>query len=159
MTDNHVVSGTYDRIEVTDLSGKKIEVEDHPSYSNSSNGVDLAILVVKHEADYHLSLTLGVTPEEGANVVVIGNPLGLTGTVSTGVVSSVLENGDLIQFTAPISSGSSGGPVLNEEGFVIGIVDWTYRQGETNAVQNLNFAHGVAVMRTAIASQSNTIHQ
>ena len=67
----------------------------------------------------------------------MGNPQGLEGTFSQGIVSSIREVGTdkLLQITAPISPGSSGGPVLNGKGEVIGISVATFRGG-----QNLNFA-------------------
>lgn len=64
----------------------------------------------------------------------VGNPKGLEGTFSNGIISSIRENGD-IQITTPISPGSSGGPVLNEKGQVIGIATYFVVGG-----QNLNFA-------------------
>ena len=78
-------------------------------------------------------------PEIGEVVYAIGNPRGLEGTFSQGIVSglrNIDENGNikLIQITAPISPGSSGGPVVNEKGFVIGVAVATLKGG-----QNLNF--------------------
>lgn len=76
-------------------------------------------------------------PEAGEKIVVIGNPLGLEQTVSDGIVSAVRRNNrevDLIQVTAPVSSGNSGGPLLNMRGEVIGVATFQYRTG-----QNLNF--------------------
>lgn len=74
---------------------------------------------------------------EGQRVLVIGNPEaeGLEGTVSEGIVSAIREGGKFIQITAPISPGSSGSPVLNEQGKVIGVASSILRGG-----QNLNFA-------------------
>ena len=73
----------------------------------------------------------------GESVYAVGNPQGLEGTFSQGIVSSIREVGDdkLLQITAPISPGSSGGPVLNDKGEVIGVSVATFRGG-----QNLNFA-------------------
>jgi len=67
----------------------------------------------------------------------VGNPQGLEGTFSQGIVSSIREVGSdkLLQITAPISPGSSEGPVLNAKGEVIGVSVATFRGG-----QNLNFA-------------------
>jgi S1-C subfamily serine protease len=72
----------------------------------------------------------------GDRVVAIGAPLGLESTVSEGIVSALRNtNGThIIQTTAPISPGSSGGPLLNEFGRVIGLTTATIRNGE-----NLNF--------------------
>ena len=75
--------------------------------------------------------------EVGETVYAVGNPRGLEGTFSDGIISSVrvLEGDKLIQITAPISSGSSGGPVLNRSGEAIGVSVLSIRDG-----QNLNFA-------------------
>ena len=73
----------------------------------------------------------------GDAVYAVGNPRGLEGTFSAGIVSSVRKVGDdsLLQITAPISPGSSGGPVVNSKGEVIGVAVATFKGG-----QNLNFA-------------------
>lgn len=74
------------------------------------------------------------------SVVAIGSPKGLLNTVSMGNVSALFEDHGIyyIQFTAPISSGSSGGALFNDDGKVIGISTMTYDDG--GVVQNLNFA-------------------
>jgi len=86
-----------------------------------------------------LSLSLGNsdTVQVGETVYAVGNPQGLEGTFSQGIVSSIRQIGSdkLLQITAPISPGSSGGPVLNSKGEVIGVSVATFRGG-----QNLNFA-------------------
>jgi S1-C subfamily serine protease len=75
--------------------------------------------------------------EVGDNVYAVGNPRGLEGTFSQGLVSSIRKSGSdrLLQITAPISPGSSGGPVLNGKGEVVGVSVATVKGG-----QNLNFA-------------------
>ena len=77
-------------------------------------------------------------PEVGERIFVIGTPLGLDKTVSDGIVSAVREIpqiGKIIQVTAPISFGSSGSPVIDMNGRVIGVASFFIRDG-----QNLNFA-------------------
>src|SRR4030042_4900047 len=77
-------------------------------------------------------------PDVGERVIVIGTPLGFDQTVSDGIVSAVREIpgfGKIIQLTAPISPGSSGSPVINMKGEVIGIATFFILAG-----QNLNFA-------------------
>lgn len=74
----------------------------------------------------------------GDQILAIGNPEGLEGTVSEGIISGfrkVDENFRLMQITAPISPGSSGGPVINQNGQVIGVASASLILG-----QNLNFA-------------------
>jgi hypothetical protein len=92
-------------------------------------------------------LTLGSTTDavEGQRVLVIGNPEGLEGTVSEGIISAFRENRSLIQITASISHGSSGSPVLNESGQVLGIAKGGLQEG-----QNLNFAISSEAIQHAI---------
>jgi len=83
----------------------------------------------------------------GEQVYTIGNPEGLEKTISEGIVSGVRnqEGQDLIQITSPISHGSSGGPVLNGKGEVIGVAVGMLEDG-----QNLNFAVPVKYVQQLI---------
>ncbi len=84
-------------------------------------------------------LTLStIIPEIGERIFVVGNPYGLESTVSDGLISAIRsgsDNGQIIQISAPISPGSSGGPVINSENQVVGIATFQLVKG-----QNLNFA-------------------
>jgi S1-C subfamily serine protease len=93
-------------------------------------------------------LTLGPSANavEGQHILVIGYPLGLDICVSDGIISGFRENHSLVQVTAPISPGSSGSPVLDESGKVVGIVRYFYLDG-----QNLNVAICSETVRSAIA--------
>ncbi len=84
-------------------------------------------------------------PEIGERIYAIGNPKGLSGTFSEGIVSGVrnLQLSQELQITAPISPGSSGGPVLNSRGQVIGVAYASYSEG-----QNLNFAIPIKYLLT-----------
>lgn len=97
---------------------------------------DLVILKVSAQSP---TLPLGDSRavQIGEPVYAVGNPQGLEGTFSQGIISSIreIEGDNLLQITAPISPGSSGGPVLNGKGEVIGVSVATFRGG-----QNLNFA-------------------
>lgn len=92
--------------------------------------------------------TLGGAAEVGGAVVAIGNPLGLTYSVSSGVVSALgrtaTTNGGrfsgLIQFDASVNPGSSGGPLLDAEGNVIGIVLSIADPGRDDAFAGIAFA-------------------
>jgi S1-C subfamily serine protease len=77
------------------------------------------------------------SPSIGDDIVVVGSPLGLSGTLSKGSISSKrdIAGGSLYQITAAISPGSSGGPVLDRRGHVIGLATASIPGG-----QNLNFA-------------------
>ena len=100
---------------------------------------DLAILKVNGQGFAHLALAPpGSTPQVGARVYAIGNPQGLTNTLSEGIVSNVHrapEGPFVLQTTAAISLGSSGGPLLDSAGRVIGVTTAYFTEG-----QNLNFA-------------------
>lgn len=74
-------------------------------------------------------------PSVGDDVYVAGNPEGLQGTFSRGIVSGLRRDEGLLQFDAPVSPGSSGGPVVDGRGRVVGVTAASVRQG-----QNLNFA-------------------
>lgn len=100
---------------------------------------DIIRLSVDIPSKYVRSLYLtAILPEVGERIIVYGTPLGLEKTVSDGIVSAIREvpgYGKVIQITAPISPGSSGSPVLNMKGEVIGIATLQMVEG-----QNLNFA-------------------
>ena len=98
---------------------------------------DLVVLKVSGAHAGAVALGNSESVQIGETVYAIGNPQGLEGTFSQGIVSSIREAGTdkLLQITAPISPGSSGGPVLNVKGEVIGVSAATFRGG-----QNLNFA-------------------
>lgn len=98
---------------------------------------DLVVLRISARRTQVLPLGNSDVVQVGEPVYAVGNPQGLEGTFSQGIVSSVRDVGTdkLLQITAPISPGSSGGPVLNARGEVIGVSVATYRGG-----QNLNFA-------------------
>ena len=84
------------------------------------------------------------TAAVGQDIIVLGSPQGLEGTVSTGIIGGlrILAGVRYLQITAPISPGSSGGPVFNSQGRVIGISTATSSKG-----QNLNFALPTNLLR------------
>lgn len=98
---------------------------------------DLVVLRISGARASTLTLGSSDAVQVGETVYAVGNPQGLEGTFSQGIISSIRDVGTdkLLQITAPISPGSSGGPVLNSKGEVIGVSVATFRGG-----QNLNFA-------------------
>jgi hypothetical protein len=108
---------------------------------------DLVVLKVSTAGSPVLSLGSSDSVQVGEPVYAVGNPQGLEGTFSQGIVSSIREAGTdkLLQITAPISPGSSGGPVLNGKGETIGVSVATFRGG-----QNLNFAIPSSYLRTLL---------
>lgn len=97
------------------------------------------IAVIKAHGKNFQTLALGNSDriQVGEQVVAIGTPLSLEATVSNGIVSAIreVEGGKFLQVTAPISPGSSGGPLFNMAGQVVGITTMYLKGGE-----NLNFA-------------------
>jgi Trypsin-like peptidase domain len=98
---------------------------------------DLVLLAVEDTNAPALKLGDGTKVAVGDTVFAVGNPQGLEGTFSQGIVSGIrqFDTNSLLQITAPISPGSSGGPVVDADGKVIGVAVATFKSG-----QNLNFA-------------------
>jgi len=135
ITNRHVIDRSS-RVEIHLLDGKKFPVKGVLAVDGEG---DLALLQVDVPAQFAVPLPIvRAVPQEGESIVVIGNPYGLEGSVSNGIVSAVREisgYGRIIQITASISPGSSGSPVVNMLGQVIGIATLQAAEG-----QNLNFA-------------------
>jgi hypothetical protein len=132
VTNHHVLEGSAKAIIKSD--GKKGEV-----LEIINDDPELDLLIAKTSLKNVTPLPLGDsdTITVGEEIVAIGNPAGLEGSVSNGIISGIRKAGDFkfIQITAPISPGSSGGPVFNSIGKVIGIATAYLDFG-----QNLNFA-------------------
>ena len=114
---------------------------------------DLALLRIAEKAP-SLVLSRRSLPAVGDNVYVIGNPLGLEGTFSEGIVSGIRKTGmdSVIQMTAPISPGSSGGPVMDSTGEVVGVSVATFREG-----QNLNLAVPVSYLEQMLEAHPSNL--
>ena len=130
VTNSHVIrGGSY--LVIQDLSGTYYKLnkvlDDNPTF-------DLAILQTAESGKTFLNFGNTKHLLEGQNILVIGNPEGHTGTVSVGIISAIRGDSHF-QFTAPVSHGSSGSPVVDENGDVVGIVYQLDPDG-----QNLNFA-------------------
>ncbi len=143
LTNRHVTAGGSKEFQVVLDSGFKGKAE----VIYIDRKLDVAILRPSSGAKIKaLPLCYASYPVPGQNVIALGSPLGLAGTVTKGIVSAVRRpsNGmegfapnyvTLIQTDASISPGNSGGPLLNSTGEVIGINTMGQRDG-----QNLNFA-------------------
>jgi len=135
VTNRHVIENAY-RAEVHSFNGYVYPVKGVVAVDAEG---DIAVLRVEAPAGQVRSLALDRTsPQEGESVVVIGNPFGLEGSVTNGIVSAVRDIptfGRIIQITAPISPGSSGSPVVNMHGQVIVVATLQITGG-----QSINFA-------------------
>ncbi len=107
---------------------------------------DLAIISVS-QCGRTLKLS-GSIPEVGQPIFTVGNPIGLDKTLSNGVISGIRE-GDysVIQTTAAISPGSSGGPLVDMSGVVVGMTTFFLKEG-----QSLNFAVPASALIELLAS-------
>ena len=125
LTADHVISdGTPIRITFSDGTSSDATV------ASADPKTDIATLTPATLPQTVVPATIGGAIQVGGRVVAIGNPLGLTYSVSSGVVSGLNRTADtdhgkfsgLIQFDASVNPGSSGGPLLDTSGNVIGIV-------------------------------------
>jgi hypothetical protein len=134
LTNHHVIRDA-ESARVKLASG---DVYDRVSILGADERRDIAILQISGFDLPTLPLGNSDSVRIGAPVVAIGSPLGLENTVSTGIISGRRQEPEgyqLLQISAPASSGSSGGPVLSRTGDVVGIAVSQKRGG-----QNLNFA-------------------
>jgi S1-C subfamily serine protease len=146
VTNYHVIQGAHSA--VAKLANGAFFLVDGVSGVDVNR--DLAVLKVSGKDLPFLRLADSDTLQIGEHVVAIGSPLGLQNTVSDGIVSGVTEvtpNQKLIQTTAPISGGNSGGPLLNSQGAVVGVIQASIVQG-----QNLNFAVPIDQVRSLLSA-------
>lgn len=135
ITNSHVLQGAS-RAVVRTADGKEYPVQTVLAEDKEGDLVRVSVQISK-EAVRPLPVSVKL-PEVGEKIIIIGTPLGLDKTVSDGIVSAVRDVpsfGKIIQVTAPISPGSSGSPVINMQGEVVGIATFFVVAG-----QNLNFA-------------------
>ena len=158
LTNRHVVSGPDPRFLITSPSGARSEGK----VIYIDRKLDFAIVkATGFSRAKSLPLCYRSYPFPGQTVVALGSPLGLAGTVTTGIVSAVRSpqtSGDLkgvapnyitlIQTDAAISPGNSGGPLLNNRGEVIGVNTWNL--GARGGAQNINFAISIVDILKAL---------
>jgi S1-C subfamily serine protease len=144
LTANHVVEGAR-RIIVTFADGTESEAQVVTTYPN-----DLAVLVASRGPELVVPAVLGGGAQVGDETYAVGNPLGLTASFSAGVISGLNRSlqpprggsalTGLIQFDAAVNPGSSGGPLLNREGQVIGIVTALANPSNESSFTGIGFA-------------------
>lgn len=86
------------------------------------------------------------TPKVGEKIYTIGSPRGLDNTFSSGEISQIRENGKILQISAPIDHGSSGGVLLNSKGEAVGITSG----GIDDSGANLNYAWNIQLIKSYI---------
>jgi len=143
LTANHVVSGGGG-ISILFADGTKTSA----TVAAAAPKIDIAALTPKKLPEVVVPATLGGGVAVGSDVVAIGNPLGLRGSTTTGIVSGLDRRArtkvgplaGLIQFDAAVNPGSSGGPLLNSQGHVVGVVVSIADPGEDEAFAGIGFA-------------------
>lgn len=144
LTNNHVASGGYSYSVRVEEDDRVYQTDEMIKYNQF---LDLAIIRIDRKLK-PVPFYQGQRPlVRGQKVVAIGSPLGLFNSVSDGIISGFrkIDEVNMIQFTAPISHGSSGGAVLNMYGEVIGISTAGIDSG-----QNINLAVGYEEMNNFI---------
>jgi len=139
LTNHHVIEGA------SSVKARTADGATHPVQVvlADDKDADLAKLLAFVDRDAPYLKIAAQRPQVGDSVIVVGSPMGLEETITQGIVSAVPEQRDdqsdlvpaTLQITAAISEGSSGGPVLNASGEVIGVATAFMRDGE-----NLSFA-------------------
>jgi S1-C subfamily serine protease len=147
VTNYHVIEGAQ-ALQVKTLDGEiydRVEVVDHDERR------DLAVIKVRPFKPMPIVQLAASAPEVGEDAVAIGNPKGLEHTVTAGMVSAFrqAEGYRLMQISVPISPGSSGGPVFNLAGRVIGVAT-----SQIKEAQNLNYAVPIDYARPLIESRN-----
>ncbi len=135
ITNYHVLEGQY-AAEVRTADGKSYPIQTVVAENKRADLIKVQVDIAENRVGW-LKIS-DALPGIAEQVVVVGSPMGLAQTVSEGIVSSIREMpaiGTFFQISAPISPGSSGSPVINMKGQVIGVATFQFIRG-----QNLNFA-------------------
>jgi putative serine protease PepD len=143
LTANHVISGGGN-ISILFADGTKSPA----TVAAAAPKIDIAALTPEKLPEVVVPATLGGGVAVGSDVVAIGNPLGLRDSTTTGVVSGLNRTTEtkvgalsgLIQFDAAVNPGSSGGPLLNAQGIVVGVVVSIAAPGNDEAFAGIGFA-------------------
>ena len=143
LTAHHVVSGGGD-ISILFADGTKAAA----TVTGANPKIDIATLTPSKLPEVVVPATFGGGVAVGSDVVAIGNPLGLRSSTTTGVVSGLNRTSKaaagqlsgLIQFDAAVNPGSSGGPLLNAQGLVVGVVVSIADPGKDEAFAGIGFA-------------------
>ena len=136
ITNYHVLDGANNAYILTS-DGKKYNISNIIDYDAN---MDLVKFKIKANSDVKFK-ALKVQrelPQQGSSILSLSTPIGFEATLSTGIISALRNDdihGAIIQITAPISHGSSGSPVMNMAGTVVGVATFGFEQG-----QSLNFA-------------------
>jgi serine protease Do len=150
VTNNHVVDSA-DKVEVTTDDGKSYTAK----VIGTDARTDVALIKVEGGSDFPFAKLSDGKPRIGDWVLAVGNPFGLGGTVTAGIVSASgrdIGNGpydDFIQIDAPVNKGNSGGPAFNTEGEVMGVNTAIY--SPSGGSVGIAFSIPASTVKTVIA--------
>jgi serine protease Do len=150
VTNNHVVDGA-DKVEVTTDAGKTYTAK----VIGTDRRTDMALIKVEGGADFPFAKLSDGKSRIGDWVLAVGNPFGLGGTVTAGIVSASgrdIGNGpydDFLQIDAPVNKGNSGGPAFNMQGEVVGVNTAIY--SPSGGSVGIAFAIPASTVKTVIA--------
>ena len=134
----HVFKGTTKGLEVIKThNNNEFKIIDVLKYDEK---LDYIIFNVNIQNDFNCQ-PIPISSEKsiiGEDVFAIGNPLGLENTLSKGIISGYRENNNYIQTTTEITNGSSGGPLMNMRGEVVGITTSGFGEANLNFAVNIN---------------------
>ena len=153
LTSSHVIENAKS-IEITLYNGKKYKGK---LIAITAGKSDLALIKIDTNIVLPV-IKLGDSTKikVGQKVLAIGNPFGFNGTLTTGIVSRIDYTLNKIQTNAAINPGSSGGPLLNSNGEVIGISQSIYNPDNNKSNIGIGFAVPVnAARRFIIAAKNN----
>ena len=150
VTNNHVVDGA-DKVEVTTDAGKTYTAK----VVGTDPRTDIALIKVEGGSDFPFAKLSEGKSRIGDWVIAVGNPFGLGGTVTAGIVSASgrdIGNGpydDFLQIDAPVNKGNSGGPTFNMQGEVVGVNTAIY--SPSGGSVGIAFSIPASTVKTVIA--------
>jgi len=152
ITNYHVLDGSVKAI-IKTTDGTEYEID---KVLASDKNWDIVKFSIKSNGDTFKPLRFSRRQiEQGSVVYNISSPLGLEKTVSNGIVSALREDklhGDIVQISAPISSGSSGSPILDRNGNVVAVATMVKRGG-----QNLNFGVRISAEKLELMTENDFV--
>ncbi len=155
VTNGHVVS---------DSQSVEIETDVHKTYKAKVVGTDpktdVALLKVDGRSDFPYVAFADAVPQVGDWVLAVGNPYGLGGTVTAGIVSArgrdigTSPYDDFIQIDAPVNKGNSGGPAFDKSGKVVGVTTAIY--SPSGGSVGIGFAIPADTVKSVVAQLKET---
>lgn len=153
LTSSHVVAGV-DKIDIT-FSNNRKTVATVMAVMGENNDLALLKIIPDHDLPI-MKLGDSTKVKVGQRVMAVGNPFGFNGTLTTGIISRIDYERNKIQTDAAINPGSSGGPLINLDGEVIGINQSIYNPDNNQSNIGIGFAVPVNAAKRLIKNYKNS---